>query len=330
MEFDTRPIKDLTDEQRERWCSLVAASPEFHSPYFHPGYAAAIGRARDDVEVIIAREAGSTVGFVPEVMAEPLAMLSACGLSSLRFERLPAELAPPSLEVIGEATSPLIDLADGFDAYVAEQRARGGTIRSAQRKARKLAREVGPLRFVPHTAEAGVFEQLVAWKSGQRESTGTYNVLSEAWVLGVLDDLRTTELEGFRGQLSALYAGDDLVAVHMGIASRRVLHFWFPAYDPRHSRYSPGAVLLLELARHASSQGIRRIDLGPGDERYKSSFMNGELGLRTVTIGSSRAGRVLDRAIQRGKEWLRTSPLGQPVRAGKRAIRRMFPPTTVP
>ena len=74
--------------------------------------------------------------------------------------------------------------------------------------------------------------------------------------------------------LSALFAGGEPVAVHLGMRSRTRWHYWYPAFDTRFARYQTGLVLLLEMARNASALGITRIDLSTGDESYKDRVAN--------------------------------------------------------
>jgi CelD/BcsL family acetyltransferase involved in cellulose biosynthesis len=62
--------------------------------------------------------------------------------------------------------------------------------------------------------------------------------------------------------------------VHAGMRSDRLLHWWFPAYDSEFARFSPGIILLFRLAEELDRVGIRNIDLGKGDERYKQSVMS--------------------------------------------------------
>ena len=88
------------------------------------------------------------------------------------------------------------------------------------------------------------------------------------------------ECAGFAGTCSVLRAGDEIVAVHAGMRSRSVLHWWFPTYDPRYAAYSPGILLLLRIAAAAAALGIGKIDLGKGDARYKRSLMTGAAPLR--------------------------------------------------
>ena len=85
-------------------------------------------------------------------------------------------------------------------------------------------------------------------------------------------NLEVNRRADFAGMLSALYAGEKVVALHMGMRSRCTWHYWFPCYDRDFARYSPGHVLLLEMTRSAEALGIASIDLGPGVGTYKERF----------------------------------------------------------
>jgi CelD/BcsL family acetyltransferase involved in cellulose biosynthesis len=84
--------------------------------------------------------------------------------------------------------------------------------------------------------------------------------------------------------LSLLYAGNRLVALHFGLRSDSLLHSWFPAHDPQMADYSPGLILLLRLAEHASSLGISTIDLGKGMYEHKQRFMNASVTLASGSV----------------------------------------------
>ena len=80
----------------------------------------------------------------------------------------------------------------------------------------------------------------------------------------------------FARRLSALYAGDTLVAAHFGMRSPAVWYWWFPVDSHTHQTYSPGSLLLLRVAEAAGAQGHQLLDLGKSDERYKLSFADCE------------------------------------------------------
>ena len=94
--------------------------------------------------------------------------------------------------------------------------------------------------------------------------------------------------------LSALWVGEKLLAVHAGMRAGPVLHWWFPTYNTEFARYSPGRMLITKYIEQADSLGLRRIELGKGDEPYKRWLMTGE---DPVVEG------VID--LNGGRRWLR-------------------------
>jgi CelD/BcsL family acetyltransferase involved in cellulose biosynthesis len=131
-----------------------------------------------------------------------------------------------------------------------------------------------------------------------------------------------TKASGFQGVMSALYAGDELLAAHLGMASERVLHFWLPAYNRAYGRFSPGSILLLELARAAAATGWTRIDLGKGPEHYKSRFRSGAFSVAEGSVDPRPLHRVVRRAWTQGRQRIRSSRLAGPVGIAKRLVRR--------
>ena len=168
-------------------------------------------------------------------------MLRGCGLAAWYFDHLPAAQTPFEKFSWGRSQSPYLDLSGGFDAYIAQRRNAGSSaIAQVRRKARKIAREVGPLRFELHTSDEQVWQALLKWKTAQHRQTGVLQVLKYPWVVALLQRLRRTQSEKFSGLLSALYAGNQLAAVHLGLKGSNALHIWFPAYNSRLGRYSVG------------------------------------------------------------------------------------------
>ncbi len=102
----------------------------------------------------------------------------------------------------------------------------------------------------------------------------------------------------FGGILSGLYAGDRLVAAHLGLRSNGVLHWWFPVYDPELARFGPGWMLLRELMLAGPELGLTRIDLGRGDDEYKRRAKTGEVVVCEGRVESGSLGRRV-RAMKR-------------------------------
>jgi CelD/BcsL family acetyltransferase involved in cellulose biosynthesis len=194
--------------------------------------------------------------------------LQGCGLVSWNFHHLLVDqghFRPYQEETFD---SPYLDLSGGYDAY-ARRRSEAGTrqFRQVEASRRRLECEVGAVRFDARSADHSILAQIMDWKVAKLEPRGFRGFAP--WLAALLAALSRTESENFSGMLSALYAGDELIAAHVGMRSRLVWHYWFPAYNARFGRYQPGLILLLEMARHAEVIGLKRIDLGSGDELYK-------------------------------------------------------------
>lgn len=201
-------------------------------------------------------------------------------------------------------------------------RQRSPRVGQLERKARKLEREVGPLRFVAHTGPTGVLERVFALKSAQCRRTGTADVFAPGWTRSLARRLLAVSHDHFGGCLSALYAGERLLAAHLGLRSARVWHWWFPVYEPAFAAYSPGGILLLEVAREAARRGASALDLGKGDDPYKRSFADHEVALAEGCVTRPSAAALLRRLRQGSEAQLRASPIATPLRPLLRAANR--------
>src|SRR5262249_34318420 len=142
---------------------------------------------------------------------------------------------------------------------------------------RRIEREVGPLRFVTESNDLTSLATVLVWKSEQYRRSSSTDLFKPGWIREAVNRILETRVDAFAGVLSLLYAGDWLIAGHFGMRSRRVWHYWFPAYDPEAARYSPGLMLLLKMAEHAPVVRTATIDLGKGMSLYKERLMNSSL-----------------------------------------------------
>jgi CelD/BcsL family acetyltransferase involved in cellulose biosynthesis len=318
-----------------RWSALQQARAVYRSPFYAPAFALAVARVRE-VRVAIIQDGGAVTGFFPFELGrgragrpagagfsdyqgvvhgeraelEPLALIRACGVAGWSFDHVPAELSAFAPYVHGCGASPCVDLRAGFDAYLAARNSRS-SFRDRGRRARRLEREAGPLRFVAATDAPEVLDLLVAWKREQYAKTGVRDVLADARARALLREVHASQ-----GVLSVLYAGDEIAAVHLGLRCGSVLHSWFPAYNAELHRHSPGLLLMLELAQAAPGLGITEIDLGKGDARYKQALATGSVELWEGRVGRhALAGRVRSSA----RRMVRSAGVHRAVR---RALRR--------
>jgi CelD/BcsL family acetyltransferase involved in cellulose biosynthesis len=336
MRITVLPAARLTPAQCEAWARLQEADAALASPYFRPEFTLAVAAVRADVEVAVLEDDGAPVGFFPfqrarwnvgkpvggrmsdfqGVVARPGLELTAdelirgCGLRGWDFDHVLA--AQPLFRPYHAVTagSPYLDLSRGFEAYKAARASAGSEkLRRVLSKARKIEREVGPLRFESHTTDPRAFAALIDWKCAQYRRTAATNVFGFPWTVALLERVLLETGEAFAGRLSALYVGDQLVAVEYGMRSHAVHHAWFPAYNVEFAKYSPGLILMVELAKAAQRLGIERMDLGKGDTQYKTCFMSGAIPLAEGCVAPHPLLRVLRRGWRHTRAWIRSGPL---------------------
>lgn len=284
------------------WRQLQHANPDLASPYFAPAFTQIVAGVRNEVEVAELVADGKVVALFPyhrgrfnfgspvgefisdyqglicerDFTLAPQTLLKACGLFAWDFNQLLATQTSFSPFHHEQNSSPILDLSAGYEAYTRERREAGSEqIKKVANLMRRVEREVGPLNFVTHSADKDLLAQLLAWKTAQYRQNRWRDLFSIPWVRTVIEQIHATQTEEFAGMLSAIYAGERLLAVHFGMRSATVWHYWFPAYDPAYAKYSSGLILLLKMAESAPAMGIRTIDLGCGEHSYKERLMNG-------------------------------------------------------
>lgn len=337
MQVELVRPEDLSEQQLRDWIRVQQSNLEFRSPYFRPEFTQAVAKVRSDVEVALLKRGGETFGFFPfqrspRNTGKPVGgrlsdfhgviadaewsaseLIDGCRLDAWNFDHLPVSQTPFSANCWSTAISPYIDLTEGFSEYRRQKKQSGSReLEQALRKARKVSREVGPLRLEVDVDDDEVFATLLQWKSDQYRRTKLTDVFAFDWTVALLEQLRRTNSDGFRGLLSAVFAGDKLLAVHFGMRSGDVFHYWFPAYDRTLMKYSPGVLLISELLQAAETLGIRRLDLGKGDEQFKTSFMTGATLLAEGSFERRFVSRIVRKGWHDARAWVRSSRLYGP------------------
>ena len=122
--------------------------------------------------------------------------------------------------------------------------------------------------------------------------------------------------------LSAVYAGEHLLAAHFGLRSGPILHWCFPVYDSQFARLSPGWLLLCAVIEAAPDLGVGRIDLGRGVDEYKRRALT---GCQVVCQGAVIRSPVRHRAAlaqRRALATVKSSPVGPALRGALHFVRR--------
>jgi CelD/BcsL family acetyltransferase involved in cellulose biosynthesis len=205
-----------------------------------------------------------------------------------QFDNLVEGQRPFERYVAAVAPSPVIDLTDGFAAYEQKLRIKSPQFcRDIARRARKLDRETGGLRFTADSRNIGELRTLVRWKSDQYRRNGWSNIFDRPWVVDLIEYLFSTHSDRFGGLLSVLYAGETPVAAHFGLRGSNILAHWFPAYDPGFSKQSPGLIQHLRMAEETAAMGVHIIDMGTGPERYKQTLKSRDLFVSKGVVARS-------------------------------------------
>ncbi|MFL6212855.1 MAG: GNAT family N-acetyltransferase [Blastocatellia bacterium] len=341
MNIEVVSARALDSTLRDRWQQLQQSNPSLESPYFCIEFTEAVAQTRTDVEVALIKAGGEVVAFFPfqrnrwsvgkpvggmisdyqgiicepDFACDPTELLKACSLLAWDFDHLLVSQSFFATYHRHQEGSPILDLSEGYEAYARQTHAARGKLSKLQRL---LEREVGPLRFVLHSNDASDFEQVLGWKSAQYKRTGIKDIFTNDWVRQTLERIHATQGKKLSGMLSLLYAGERLIAGHFGMRTSRTWHYWFPAYDPDYSRYSPGFTLLLKMAESAPGMGIKTIDLGKGMSSYKERLKNGHVMIADGSVEPSsllKLGRQLKKRSRTAlRELLLRTPLDQPTR----------------
>jgi CelD/BcsL family acetyltransferase involved in cellulose biosynthesis len=300
-----RPL-ELGKAECEQWHAMQRRDPHLGNPFLAAAFARSVDRFHDNARVAVLSTGPDIVGFFPferhrfgigrpiaaglsdcqglvhadgvELELDAHELVRRCGLSVFEFDHLVEGQAVFEPYVTTRAPSPVIDLSHGYGAF--EALLRDGSpkfLRTTRSKARRLGRDVGELRFDDDVRDPDALRLVMGWKSAQYRRTGRSDRFARSWIVELVDYLLAADDPACSGALSMLYAGDQPIAGHFGLRSENVLAAWFPAYDVRVARYSPGLIQHLHMAEAAAASGIQVIDLGRGDREYKDSLKSSEL-----------------------------------------------------
>jgi CelD/BcsL family acetyltransferase involved in cellulose biosynthesis len=332
---------ELGPAELTAWRQFRKDQPGLQNPFLAPEFTLAVARQRPAARVAVLEESDGIAGFFPfevrnRVVGVPIgfgisdcqglvhrngldldakALLTACRLPVFEFDHLMASQFTDHHTTL--SSSPLMNLENGYPAYVENRNKAGDVVKQTLRKQRKMTREVGDERFVWDDRAPEALAALREWKSAQYLRTQQYDRFATPWIAGVLEELQASASDDCRAVVSTIYAGDRPVAAHLGLRSESVLAYWFPSYDQDLSKYSAGILLCLRMAEAGAADGIRRIDLGKSEALYKTRLMNDETPVAAGRVGRSwtiTTARRTQNAVTRS---LKQGALGEKLKSGR-------------
>jgi len=320
---------DLDPAMRSSWLSFRSSQFATDNAFFSPDFVTAAARVIPETEVAIILDGQLPVGFWPmqrrgglglpvaarvteitgpivnpEAEWNPLEVARQLGIKEWSFDCLPVAtpgFAPFHTQI---RSFPFIDIApDDVECRILEQRTESRQFSEWRRKQRKFEKEFGPLQFKWHDDDRTHLATMISWKRRQYQQTGVHDLLGISWVPELLEQILRGPTDDLSAVFSTLCHNDRLLAAHVGLRSGSTLCWWFTAYDSELSRYSPGSILLLKVLETASERGIRRIDLGQGNERYKGSLATGCYPVAEGIVTPNRWKRQFCHAWGRTRDW---------------------------
>lgn len=339
----------IGSELNQTWLALHRSESRFASPYYHPNFVRAVAAVRDDVEIaILKNRAGDIVGVLPfqrisAHQANPIggrmndfhgilapsrlqvdikSLLNQLQLKRFHFHALSTE--EPEYEPYEFIRMPSyhVDLSNGIEDYITWLTKNSSTVKRLPQKIRALGRNEGDVVFEFESNNMQVLEELIALKRNKFQRTNTFDILSVQWAADLLREIGTYTSPDFRGVMSALWAGDKLIAAHFGMIANDVLHYWFPAYDSNYDKYSPGLQLMLATCRAAAKSGIKKIDMSYGESGFKDKFCNGSTEVSFGVVDQNPLTFAIARKRYFTRQQLKQIPLKRNV---KYLLRKVFP-----
>jgi CelD/BcsL family acetyltransferase involved in cellulose biosynthesis len=328
--------QDLGGEQINCWREFRLANRLLFSPYFAPEFTLAVAAERSNTYVALVEDLESTIGFLPlerigrsesrpvggplsdfqgivtapGLRLDPAWVLKSAGLTCWQYDHLVHTDDVWRTHTDTTSTSPYVDLARGYDDYVQQRKAAGTLVfTKTDRYERNFKKKHAELQFAFHCQDVELLNWMIRHKRNQYFRTGEVDVFGFPWTSALLRRLLESPSQDLQVVLAGLYVGGETIAAHYGLRSSGVLHSWFAAYDPAWARFRPGMILLLNILRNCSSQGVNRFDFGKGPEAYKYRFANGVTMLAEGSVDINPIRRHVRSTWRWSKNGIKRSPL---------------------
>jgi CelD/BcsL family acetyltransferase involved in cellulose biosynthesis len=171
------------------------------------------------------------------------------------------------------AHSYFADLNDGFDCYMSERKSNSPSFfKSLKRRTRSLYQDFGSAECEVRKATKDDVMSILNQKQLQYLQKGTFDVFDCGWTVSMLLALTEASDDDFGLFYAELCVGDKKIAGELFLREGDFAHSWFPVFNSKYSKYSPGHLLTLMLIEKLTSLGVKNFDFGVGHEKYKESL----------------------------------------------------------
>jgi len=234
------------------WTQLRSSNAALRSPYFHPEYTQLLAELRPDVRVVCQYDTdGTPAAFLPlqgkrftrpvgapmsdyhaiitnrdDITYDSLLRETKIGAYHFSCAVDPQRLRIP--QILAESETAAIDIETSVEDWrKGQDSSYRRHLKSNRRRTRKAEEAIGPKRVELFCRDIDVYTSLLKWKRAKFSLTGKYDVLSAEWTQSLIRKLweRGQKAE-LRCDMHALYFGDRLAAIDLGISDGDVFHSW--------------------------------------------------------------------------------------------------------
>lgn len=198
-----------------------------------------------------------------------------------RLETAPSAALSPFIDLRGRSWE---QVEQGFSSQLRQE---------MRRKSRRLAKRVA-WNYVEFTDAASrlkavdfIAAQKRAQLAGDARALETHEHVFVPFARAVFAG---EGIGAARTHVSALIAGEKILAAHLGFVDAERFYYYVPAYNPEFQADSPGQLLIYELVRRAAEARVPVFDMLRGDYPYKWRLTDQSVELRTLAQGLSLAG----------------------------------------
>lgn len=319
----------MTESDWAAWTRMRASNSDLKSPYFHPDYTRLLSELRPDVRIVCQYDPdGRPLAFLPiqgQRFARPVgapmsdyhaiitddanityqSLLSNTDIGAYHFSCATDPQKLRMTQILSTSQTAAIDIETTAEDW---RSARDGSYRrhlkSNRRRTRKAEDAYGPKQIKTFSRDIDVYTTLVKWKREKFSQTGKYDVLSADWTQGLIRRLwERGPTSDLRCDMHALYFGDRLAAIDLGLSDGDVFHSWMVAYDDALAEFGPGIQLLEGLIDASLETGYKRIDMGEGLDGYKRHYSSASTDVVSGLVAFSGAAGRLSRIYAATERW---------------------------